>query len=390
MKVLNDMPGNYGLVFCIRTRLFSILFFMLLLRIAPAHARQKSDPVLDFAKQQIEQKFYQPAISTLNTFLESHKNDTSALYWKAFCFYKLKNYVAAAENYGLLLKINPRCYAANVDMANMSVLEKKYEAALPYFNTAVSLNNSDINLINSRGMCYYYSERFELAIKDFKRVLKLDPNNYMAYNNMGSATYNNQNIANASLIDLKAAEGYFNKSVEIKPDFQMAIRNRGIVRFHLDKLDESYKDLLYASQLDPKDENAHYYLGKLLHKQKNYPVAIQFFDNAIGVVNTRPDFYIDRGTCKIDMADFKGARSDFFKSMQYSSDRGYAYYQLARCYAAEADKENTFAFLREAKKQGLFSDTRYFSYIAKDAYFTGWAKDKDFIALIQELKFGRK
>jgi hypothetical protein len=52
----------------------------------PIFAKRKSDPVLDFALQQIEQKYYQPAISTLNTFLETHKNDTSALYWKAHCF----------------------------------------------------------------------------------------------------------------------------------------------------------------------------------------------------------------------------------------------------------------------------------------------------------------
>ena len=35
-------------------------------------------------------------------------------------------------------------------------------------------------------------------------------------------------------------------------------------------------------------------------------------------------------------------------------------------------------------------DTKYFGYIAKDIYFIGWSKDKDFIALINELKFGKK
>lgn len=356
----------------------------------PIFAKRKSDPVLDFALQQIEQKYYQPAISTLNTFLETHKNDTSALYWKAHCFYKLKNYQAALENYTLVLKLNTKSFPAYVDMGNMHMDEKKFQDAIPYFNRAIAMHDSDINLYNSRGMCYYYIEKFEMAIKDFKRVLKLDPNNHLAYNNMGSATYNNQNIATASIIDLKKAELEFNKAIELKPDFELALRNRGIVRFYMDKLDESYQDLLRAIQLEPNDENAHYYLGKLLYKQKNYPVALQFFDNAISKVNYKSNFYVDRGMCKIEMANFKAARSDFYKAMQLTNDKGYAQYQMARCYAAEAMKAETFTALREAKKEGLFMDTKYFGYIAKDIYFIGWSKDKDFIALINELKFGKK
>ena len=382
-----EQPYEVSLKNALRIVLFTVCFCLLL---QTATAQKKYDPVLEFAKEQISQKFYQPAISTINSYLESHKNDTVALYWKAFCFYKLKNYAAANETYTLLLKLHPKCYPAYIDMANMLVMEKKFNDALPFYNKAVSMNDSDINLINSRGMCYYYSDKFELAIKDFKRVIKLDPYNYNAYNNMGSATYNNQNIAEASLIDLKAAEAHFNKALELKPDFQLANRNRGIVRFHLDKLDESYKDLLYAIQLDPDDESAHYYLGKLLYKQKNYTVAIQFFDNAINLVNYHYEYYVDRGMCKLELENFKAARSDLYKALQLTDDKGIIYYQMARTYAAEGEKSSTFSNLRDAKKYGLFKDVRYFTYLTKDKYYVGWAKDNEFIDLINELKFGRK
>lgn len=366
-----------------------LLFFLWNTNFAVAANQNKIDPILEFAKQQVAQKFYQPAISTLNTYLSTHKDDTTALYWKGHCFYKLKNYQAAAENYLLLLKFSPRNFAANVDMANMMVLQKKYNEALPYFNKAISVNDTDINLVNSRGMCYYFAEKFELAIKDFKRVLKLDPNNFLAYNNLGSATYNNQNIADASIIDLKSAEVLFDKALDIKPDFELALRNRGIVRYYLDKLNLSYEDLLRAIQLDPKDENAYYYIGKVFYKQKNYPLALQFFDNAVTISNN-PKFLLDRGICKLDMDDTKSARSDFYKSFQSGDSKGIAAYQLARTYGAEGDKQNAFAYLRDAKKYGLFVDTRYFNTLAKDKYFIGWEKDKEFIELVQELKFGRR
>ena len=89
------------------------------------------------------------------------------------------------------------------------------------------------------------------------------------------------------------------------------------------------------------------------------------------------------------MGNFEAARSDFYKAMQLTNDKGYLYYQMARSYAAEGEKVKTFNELRDAKKAGLFMNTKYYSYIAKDIYFIGWAKDKEFIDLIKELKFGK-
>lgn len=372
----------------IKLWLFSILFFILLVHTKVAKAG--SDPVLDFAKQQIEQKFYLPAISTLNSFLETNPKDRDALYWKGYCYYKVDNYVAAEANYAQVLKIDAKYGAAYVDMANLRVKQKRFADAIPYFSTAIYLNDTLLDLLNSRGMCYYYSDRFEMAIKDFKSVIKKDPYNYIAYNNMGSANYNNQNIASASSKDLLLAQDNFNKSIEIKPNFELAYRNRGIVRYHLDSLDVAYKDLLYATQLDPKDENAHYYLGKLLFKQKNYAIAMQFYDNAIKLVKYRADFYLDRGICKIELENFKSARNDFYQALQLTNDKSIIYYNFARLEAAEGNKEEAFLQLRNAKKAGLFFDIKYFTYIANDIYYKAWEKDKDFIALIYDLKFGKR
>jgi tetratricopeptide (TPR) repeat protein len=363
--------------------LFTLLCFV-------DHAYSKTNPVLDFAKQQIKQKFYLPAISTLNTYLETHPKDVEALYWKGFAYYKVENYIAAEENYTAVIKLDPKYLPAYEDLAAMKMKQKNYAVAVTYFNPAIALDDSDVNLYNSRGMCYYYLDKFELAIKDFNAVLKLDPANYLAYNNKGSAEYNNQNIAQASIIDLKTAEKDFNIALKLKPDFQLAFRNRGIVRYYLDSLAGAAKDLLYAVQLDPKDENAHFYMAKVYFKQNQLPVAMQFYDNAIGLAKYKSEFYIDRGICKMEMGNYSAARADFYKAMQLSSDTRLAEYQTARSFAAEGKKNDAIYALREAKKAGLFNETKYFGYINKDKYFVKWAKDKEFNEVIKELKFGKK
>lgn len=383
MKVQCQVVGGFrkgNLCLC-------IMFFSLLFSSQLTFA--KSDPVLDFAKQQITQKFYTPAISTLNGYLETHPKSVEALYWKGYAFSRLDNGVAAAENFMAALKLDGKYLPAYEELAEMYMKKNNYVFALTYYNGAIALKDSDVNLLNRRGMCYYYLEKFELAIKDFKEVIKLDPNNYLAYNNRGSAEYNNQDIATASIQDLRLAEKDFNKSLQLKPDFELAYRNRGIVRYYMDSLHTAYKDLLYAIQLEPTDEKAHYFLGKLFFKQKSYNIAMQFYDNAIRMVNYKGEMFLDRGLCKMEMGDFKGARADFYKSMGLNGNNALAEYHTARTFAAEDNKNDAIYALKEAKKVGLFINTKYFADIARDKYFIKYAKDKVFNDAIKELKFGK-
>ena len=370
-------------ILLLRISLFLVVFLLATLSFA------KSDPQVEFAKGQIEQKFYKAAISTLNSYLSTNKLNKDALYWKAYCFYKLENYVAATELYSQVLKQDKKYYPAYIDLANMLTKQKKYTEAIPYFNAAIDIDNTDLNLINSRGMCYYYADMMEPAIKDFRYVISKDSLNYLAYNNKGSATYNNQNIANASIPDLKLAESDFNTAIVLKPDFQLAFRNRGIVRYFLNDLNNAYKDLLYATQLDKNDDNAHFYLAKVLVKQKNYTVALQFFDNAIRLVNYKFEYFLDRGNCKLEAGNIDDAKKDFSKALQLTNNKSNIYYQFARAYAADGNKNRAYSNLRLAKQFGYFKDAKGFATIGNDRFFKAWEKDKDYYNLIQELKFGK-
>lgn len=368
----------------LRTVLYLFIFLISTVSIA------KDDPQIEFAKKQIDQKFYKAAISTLNSYLSTNKLNKDALYWKGYCYYKLENYVAATEFYEQVLKQDKKYYPAYIDMANVLTKQKKYAEAIPYFNAAIEIDNSDLNLINSRGMCYYYADMMEPAIKDFKYVISKDSLNYLAYNNKGSATYNNQNIASASVADLKLAESDFNTAIVIKPDFQLAFRNRGIVRYFLDDLNNAYKDLLYATQLDKNDDNAHFYLAKVLVKQKNYSVALQFFDNAIRLVNYKYEYFLDRGNCKLETGNIDDAKKDLSKALQLTNNKSTIYYQFARVYAADGNKNSAYSNLRLAKQFGFFKDVKNFTILSNDRFFKAWEKDKDYFNLIQELKFGKK
>ncbi len=372
---------------CLRIHYFLLLIY-LIVNTSTAVA-QSGDPVFDFAKQQFDDKLYLPAISSLKGYLARKPNDANALYLLAKCYSEIGDFTQANITYEKVLKFKPKIFELYEDLGNNNKKQNKFDIAAQYYSQALLLRDTSIRVINNRGMCFYYMENFEAAIRDFNKVIKLDSTFYVAYNNRGSSRYNNQNIADASMVDLRMAEADFNKCIKLQPDFQLAYRNRGIVRFYMDSLNASYKDLWTAIQLDPNDANAHYYLGKTLYKQNKYPVAIQFFDNAIKLVNYKSEMFLDRGICKLEMADFDGAKEDFVMASLINKQDPKISYHMARLYAAEDDKSGITFALRRAKELGLFVNTKYFTYINKDKYFANYLKDKDFMALIEELKWGK-
>lgn len=377
------------------TRIFSWLYihcFLLIIYLLVNNSTvvaQSGDPVFDFAKQQFDDKLYMPAISSLKGYIARKPNDANALYLLAKCYSEIGDFTQANVTYEKVLKFKPKIFELYEDLGNNNKKQNKFAIAAEYYTKALLIRDTSIRVLNNRGMCFYYLENFEAAIKDFNKVLKLDSTYYLAYNNRGSSRYNNQNIADASIIDLRMAEADFNKCLKLRPDFELAYRNRGIVRFYMDSLSAAYKDLWTAIQLDPNDANAHYYMGKTLFKQNNFPVAIQFYDNAVKLVNYKADMFLDRGICKLEMGDYEGSKEDFVMASLINKQDPKISYHMARLYAAEDDKSGITFALRRAKELGLFINTKYFTYINKDKYFANYLKDKDFMALIEELKWGK-
>ncbi len=111
-------------------------------------------------------------------------------------------------------------------------------------------------IYNHRGMAYFTQSQYKRSIKDFSRSIKYGPNNHRAYNNRGNAyrmlnMYENalDDINRSLLINTLQIEGYYSRAllymdlhdflnaledctkvINIKPDYQPAIRLKTIIQ----------------------------------------------------------------------------------------------------------------------------------------------------------------
>lgn len=141
----------------------------------------------------------------------------------------------AADNLAIAVRNSPNfmdarhrlmtAYAMLEDFTNLKIIAEQTLAmapndplALKYINVGSrQIEIKDESFYISKGLAYYNAGNYEDAIKTWEEVVKLNPNNAIAYNNIGSA-YN-------LMKKWEEAIPYFNKALAINPDFQLAKNN---------------------------------------------------------------------------------------------------------------------------------------------------------------------
>jgi tetratricopeptide (TPR) repeat protein len=105
----------------------------------------------------------------------------------------------------------------------------------------------------------------DAAIKEYSKVVALRPNSPDAYLNLGAAYKKKGELGNA----LSA----YDQALRRRPDYLVALSNRGWVFVAQQKWDEARKDFEQALKINPADEGALQGLAEVLEKTRDYAGA---------------------------------------------------------------------------------------------------------------------
>lgn len=187
------------------------------------------------------------ALEYLNKELEDNPDNGYALAWIAV----VRNY---QEEYGRALT------AADLAIKHIPKKDKQYKAfayivraevyvglgenekALADFTSAVKETPDDANVYEKRADLYYYMEKYDLADKDYQKIISIDPGNVMGYMGIGRN-------ANAEKRYEDAIE-QFSYVTKLASDYSSGYSFRAESLIGLKKYDEAIDDIIHALDID--------------------------------------------------------------------------------------------------------------------------------------------
>jgi len=142
--------------------------------------------------------------------------------------YVLKGLIFRIENkidlsissYQTAVEIDPNYYSGFVSLGDLHKI-KNNPLALEYFNTALQINPKGTDALYGRGLYLQDAGEIDEAQKIYRKILKIDPDFYVAYYNQGYIK-----LVKQSQFD--SAVYFFTKTIEIEPFYADAWYNLGL------------------------------------------------------------------------------------------------------------------------------------------------------------------
>jgi len=205
-----------------------------------------------------------------------------------------------------------------------------------YF-VAIVENNADIY---SRSNVLYPQGELTDAETTYRQAIAREPNNAMAYYNLG--------VVKDDQYLLQEARSNYRQAIALKPDYVKAYSNLGCVLVKLDKLEEAIEVFRQAIALSPNWATLHNNLGQALQAQGKVGDALSAYIEAIAL---QPDIILahyNAGKVWQSQGQHESAGRCFEKVIELAPDNASAYSDWGYSLMAEAKIDAAMACFQKA------------------------------------------
>lgn len=345
-------------------RLFFIYLFLTFLSVCFAQKSKTDttrtlDPAADLYKASsklIDSLKYKDAIKLLDKAIKIKKDYSEAYNKLAFCNMQLNDFASAQKNLELSLKYTPDNFNSLKYLGRACFLNKKYDQAKRYYESADSLLPHDVELMCfsaelkilgqdlkgalelynniiyekdnyaaayiGRGMLKFRQKEYPYAIKDIEKGLVL-----FKYQKIADDVYLSLAQSKFEAGDYRSALKVFDTLVNRNPKNEYALTYRGASKINTNDFSGAIKDLDEAIKLNPKSYIAYNFRGTAKGGLKQNVEAIKDFDLCIKLKVNYASVYVNRAAIKMASKDKRGACEDLNKADQLGSEIAIQYLQ---------------------------------------------------------------
>jgi tetratricopeptide (TPR) repeat protein len=273
-----------------------------------AAAPGKTDALLYSAKAHIHLQRFGDAERSLRSYLEMNPSSASGYYLLGFVLHRENKPKDSLAMYTKAATITPptgddlKIVALDYELLNDNA------DAIRWLERSVAMAPNNKDAWYFLGRAYYTASRLPDSRKAFEEVLRLDPQDAKAENNLGlifesggktddaiaayrhaiawqkenapspEQPYLNLGSLLVTLDRTEEAISPLQKAAELASTNAQCHLRLGTAYLHLNRLVEAQKELLEAVRLSPQDAAAHYQLGRYYKQVKNMDAAKAEFD----------------------------------------------------------------------------------------------------------------
>ena len=154
----------------------------------------------------------------------------------------------------------------------------EYEKAIEVYDLIIDtlINEPDsAEIYKIKGLALINLNRFEEAIECYDKSLKINPNDFKAWNNKAFSLHN--------LNRLDEAIKYYDKSLKINPNYISTLNNKAFALRTLNRLDEAIECYDKTLKINPNDFKAWNNKAFSLHELNRSDEAIECYDKALKI-----------------------------------------------------------------------------------------------------------
>lgn len=317
------------------------------------------DPAADLYKASIkliDSLKYKDAIKLLEKSVKIKKDYAEAYNKIAFCKMELNDFASAQKNLELSLKYMPDNFNCIKYLGRACFLNKKYDQAKRYYDSADSLVPHDVELMCfiaelrafgqdlkgaldmynniiyekenyalayiGRGMIKFKQKEYPYAIKDIEQGLVLSK-----YQKIDNEIYTSLAQSKFEIGAFKSAIKVFDTLIKRNPKNEYALTYRGASKISINDFSGAINDLDEAIKLNPKSYIAYNFRGTAKGGLKQNVAALADFDLCIKLKVDYASVYVNRAAIKMASKDRRGACDDLNKADQLGSDIAIQYIQ---------------------------------------------------------------
>lgn len=152
-------------------------------------------------------------------------------------------------------------------------------------------------------------------MKFWKNIVR--KSNLCWFNSDNASTYFKLGVEQENLLAFSEAIEYFNKAIELKPNYAMAYYGRGNAKSENSDYEGAIQDFDEAIKINPNFGDTYFCRGIIKGRKLNdYQGALQDFDKVISIYPMDAEAYFNRGVTKRELGDQNGACLDWRKARE--------------------------------------------------------------------------